>query len=60
MNKKTSYCCHSCKKKVRQKHFTAEDGRILCYKCRTKEKAVPADNNSFKSELGNEKEDVYE
>lgn len=56
MNKKTNYCCHSCKKKVRQKHFTAEDGRILCYKCRTKEKAVPANDTKFKSTLGIKKE----
>jgi len=45
--------CYICKRIVHSiKHFTAEDGRILCYKCRTKEKAKPANLSSFKSELG--------
>ena len=35
------YSCCECKKAVHQKHFTSEDGRILCYKCRIKEKARP-------------------
>jgi hypothetical protein len=46
------YCCNTCKIPVRKKHFTSEDGRILCYKCRIKEKAKPANSNSFKSDLG--------
>jgi len=37
---KIGYSCYECKKPVRQKHFTSEDGRILCYKCRIKEKAM--------------------
>jgi recombinational DNA repair protein (RecF pathway) len=49
---KIACSCYVCKKKLHQKHFTAEDGRILCYKCRTKEKAMPANNRSFKSVLG--------
>ena len=44
--------CHTCKKILHYtKHFTADDGRILCYKCRTKEKAKPA-IGSFTSVLG--------
>lgn len=54
LNSTIGYCCNECKKKVHSiKHFTAEDGRILCYKCRTKEKAKPANFNSFKSTIGN-------
>ena len=36
------YSCHNCGKMLRKNHFVAEDGRILCYKCRKKEKAKPA------------------
>lgn len=44
--------CNTCKKKVPStKHFTSVDGRILCYRCRTKEKAKPA-VNGFVSALG--------
>jgi DNA-directed RNA polymerase subunit RPC12/RpoP len=38
---KIIYICATCKKYVRKKHFTAIDGRILCYKCRIKEKVLP-------------------
>jgi hypothetical protein len=52
MAEKLSVCCHACHKKLHYtKHFTSEDGRILCYKCRTKEKAKPA-TKAFKSALG--------
>lgn len=27
------YACNKCKKEVGKKHFTAEDGRILCNEC---------------------------
>lgn len=46
------YSCYKCGKRIRQKHFTADDGRILCYECRKKEKAKPADTTNFKSALG--------
>ena len=49
---KIRYGCSTCQKAVRKKHFTAEDGRILCYECRKKEKAKPADKESFRSALG--------
>lgn len=46
-------CCYKCKKTVHSvKHFTAEDGRILCYKCRIKEKAKPANTKAFVSVIG--------
>jgi hypothetical protein len=50
-------CCSTCHKILHSiKHFTTEDGRILCYKCRIKEKAKPA-NKSFVSALGIKKEE---
>ena len=44
--------CNTCGGKVHiTKHFTSEDGHILCSRCRTKEKAKPA-VNEFISALG--------
>ena len=44
--------CNTCGGKVHStKHFTSEDGRILCYICRVKEKAKPA-TDGFVSALG--------
>jgi hypothetical protein len=51
------YYCYVCEKPVRRvKHFTAEDGRVLCYKCRVKEKAKPANSKGFVSAIGIKKD----
>ena len=56
MKKSIPCSCHTCHMPVRpEKHFTSEDGRILCYKCRRKEKVRPANTNTFVSALGVER-----
>ena len=49
MKKSIGCSCYNCKRPVRPiKHFVAQDGRILCHKCRKKEKAIPDKTSAIK------------
>lgn len=51
--RKIGCSCNTCGKSVHStKHFIADDGRILCYKCRKKEKARPMNSKHIVSPLG--------